>query len=257
MPTAKPSSENENKTNDNDMIEEADKAVAPRLVLRSAKTGALGTIDQNTGHPYVSYATIATSMYGAPVFLTSDLALHTQNIRKDPRISLMVHEAGYSGDPLALGRTSLVGTADFDISAVERQRYLSRNPESAGYADFADFHFFSMRIEMIHFVGGFGRIYQVDPVEFLTTGKCSDVLVEAEADIIEHMNSDHNDVVQLFATKLLGADVGDWKMSGCDIEGCDLIAGGKTLRLAFSKPLESANNVRHTFVELAERARAL
>ncbi len=254
MPTASASSENGNNTNDNDG---ADKTAAPRLVLRSAKTGALGTIDQNTGHPYVSYATIATSIYGAPIFLTSDLALHTQNIRKDPRISLMVHEAGYSGDPLALGRTSLVGTADFDISAVERQRYLSRNPEAAGYAEFADFHFFSMRIEMIHFVGGFGRIYEVDPAEFLTTGTCSDVLVEAEADIIEHMNSDHNDVIQLFATKLLGADAADWKMSGCDIEGCDLIAGGKTLRLAFSKPLESANNVRHTFVELAERARAL
>ncbi len=254
MPTASASSENGNNTNDNDG---ADKTAAPRLVLRSAKTGALGTIDQNTGHPYVSYATIATSIYGAPIFLTSDLALHTQNIRKDPRISLMVHEAGYSGDPLALGRTSLVGTADFDISAVERQRYLSRNPEAAGYAEFADFHFFSMRIEMIHFVGGFGRIYEVDPAEFLTTGTCSDVLVEAEADIIEHMNSDHNDVIQLFATKLLGADAADWKMSGCDIEGCDLIAGGKTLRLAFTKPLESANNVRHTFVELAERARAL
>ena len=254
MPTASASSENANKTTDNDS---ADKTVAPRLVLRSAKTGALGTIDQNSGHPYVSYATIATSMYGTPVFLTSDLALHTQNIRKDPRISLMVHEAGYSGDPLALGRTSLVGTADFDISALERQRYLNRNPEAAGYADFADFHFFTMRIEMIHFVGGFGRIYEVDPAEFLTTGKCSDVLVEAEADIIEHMNSDHNDVVQLFATKLLGADAGDWKMSGCDIEGCDLVAGGKTLRLAFSKPLESANKVRHIFVELAERARAL
>ncbi len=254
MPTASASSENVNKTNDNDG---ADKTAAPRLVLRSAKTGALGTIDQNTGHPYVSYATIATSIYGAPIFLTSDLALHTQNIRKDPRISLMVHEAGYSGDPLALGRTSLVGTADFDISAVERQRYLSRNPEAAGYAEFADFHFFSMRIEMIHFVGGFGRIYEVDPAEFLTTGTCSDVLVEAEADIIEHMNSDHNDVIQLFATKLLGADAADWKMSGCDIEGCDLIAGGKTLRLAFSKPLESAKNIRHTFVELAERARAL
>jgi len=254
MPTASASSENVNNTNDNDG---ADKTAAPRLVLRSAKTGALGTIDQNSGHPYVSYATIATSIYGAPIFLTSDLALHTQNIRKDPRISLMVHEAGYSGDPLALGRTSLVGTADFDISAAERQRYLNRNPEAAGYAEFADFHFFSMRIEMIHFVGGFGRIYEVDPAEFLTTGTCSDVLVEAEADIIEHMNSDHNDVIQLFATKLLGADAADWKMSGCDIEGCDLIAGGKTLRLAFTKPLESANNVRHNFVELAERARAL
>ncbi len=257
MPSASASSENNNKNNDNDIADKAEKAVAPRLVLRSAKTGAMGTIDQNSGHPYVSYATIATSMYGAPVFLTSDLALHTQNIRKDPRISLMVHEAGYSGDPLALGRTSLTGTADFDVSVSERQRYLNRNPEARGYAEFADFHFFSMRIEMIHFVGGFGRIYEVDPAEFLTTGTCSDVLIEAEADIIEHMNSDHHDVIQLFATKLLGAEADDWKMSGCDIEGCDLIAGGKTLRLAFTKPLESANNVRHTFVELAERARAL
>ena len=243
MPDAIPSSETE-------------KAVPSRIVLRSAKTGALGTIDRNTGHPYVSYATIATNMYAAPLFLTSDLALHTQNIRKDPRISLMVHEAGYSGDPLALGRTSLVGTANFDISDAERRRYLNRNPEAQGYADFPDFHFFSMTIEMIHFVGGFGRIYQVDPVDFLTTGSCSDDLIEAEADIIEHMNTDHGDVVQLFATKLLGADPDNWSISGCDVEGCDLVAQGKTLRLAFPEPLESLKNARHAFVELAESARA-
>ena len=257
MPDAIPSSANKNSANDNAKADEAEKAAAPRLVLRSAKTAALGTIDQNTGHPYVSYATIATNMYGAPLFLTSDLALHSQNVAKDPRISLMVHESGYSGDPLALGRTSLIGTANFNISSAERQRYLARNPEAAGYADFADFHFFSMKIEKVHFVGGFGRIYQVDPVEFLTTGSCSDELVEIEADIIEHMNSDHGDAVQLFATKLLGAEADDWKISGCDIEGCDLIAAGKTLRLAFPQPLQSAKNTRHAFVELAERARTL
>lgn len=242
--------------NDNENATEAEKAVPARLILRSAKTGALGTIDQNTGHPYVSYATIATDIYGAPVFLTSDLALHTQNIRKDPRISLMVYEAGYTGDPLALGRTSLVGSANFDVSELERQRYLNRNPEARGYAEFPDFHFFSMEIEMIHFVGGFGRIYQIDPQAFLISGDTSDHLGEAEADIIEHMNSDHSDTVQLFATKLLSAEPDNWQISGCDKEGCDLVAGGKTLRLAFSSPLESAKNTRHAFVELAERARA-
>jgi len=236
---------------------EAEKAIPARLVLRSAKTGALGTIDQKTGHPYVSYATIATTIYGAPLFLTSDLALHTQNIRKDVRISLMVHESGYSGDPLALGRTSLMGRANFDVTEVERQRYLARNPEACGYADFADFHFFTMAIEKIHFVGGFGRIYEVEPSCFLTAGRCSDDLIDMEADIIEHMNSDHKDAVRLFATKLLGAEPGNWEISGCDVEGCDLIAQGKTLRLAFAKPLESAKNTRHAFVELAERARAL
>ena len=235
---------------------EAEKAVPARLVLRSAKTGALGTIDQHSGHPYVSYATIATDIYGAPVFLTSDLALHTRNIARDPRISLMVHESGYSGDPLALGRTSLVGSADFNVSDTDRQRYLRRNPEARGYAGFPDFHFFSMKIEKIHFVGGFGRIYPVDPSAFLLTGNCSNDLVAAEADIIAHMNADHTDVVQLFATKLLGASPDDWQISGCDVEGCDLVANGKTLRLAFAGPLDSAKNVRHAFVELAERARA-
>ncbi len=236
---------------------EAEKAIPARLVLRSAKTGALGTIDQNSGHPYVSYATIATTMYGAPLFLTSDLALHTQNIRKDGRISLMVHESGYSGDPLALGRTSLMGRANFDVSDTERQRYLARNPEARGYAGFADFHFFSMAIESVHFVGGFGRIYAIEPSGFLTAGRSSDDLIGAEADIIEHMNSDHSDAVRLFATKLLGAGPANWEISGCDIEGCDLILEGKTLRLAFFKPLESVKNARQAFVELAERARAL
>jgi len=256
MPDATLSSDPDNAKNNMSKATQAQKAVPARLVLRSAKTGALGTIDQNTGHPYVSYATIATNIYGAPVFLTSDLALHTQNIRKDPRISLMVHESAYSGDPLALGRTSLSGTANFDVSEAERQRYLSRNPEAAFYADFPDFHFFTMTIEMIHFVGGFGRIYQVKPAEFLTTGSCSNDLMIAEADILEHMNSDHSDAVQLFATKLLGAEPGDWKVSGCDIEGCDLVFEGKTLRLSFPKPLETIKSTRHAFVELAERARA-
>jgi len=234
---------------------EAEKAIPARLVLRSAKTGALGTIDQNAGHPYVSYATIATNTYGAPLFLTSDLALHTQNIRKDARISLMVHESGYTGDPLALGRTSLVGTANFDVSDAERERYLNRNPEARGYAEFPDFHFFSMSIEMVHFVGGFGRIYQVDPEAFMLTGRCSDELKQIEAGIIEHMNDDHGDVVQLMATRLMGAPAGNWVISGCDIEGCDLISEGKTLRVSFAEPLEDAQNARHAFVELAERAR--
>jgi len=255
MPEAVRPSVPEDINNGGNMAVEAEKAVPARIVLRSAKTGALGSLDHHSGHPYVSYATIATNIYGAPVFLTSDLALHTRNIRKDPRISLMVHESGYCGDPLALGCTSLVGTANFEVSAAERQRYLSRNPEARGYANFSDFHFFSMIIEKVHFVGGFGRIYAVDPSAFLMTQGCSDDLIEVEADIIEHMNCDHHDVVQLVATELLGADPANWQISGCDIEGCDLVAEGKTLRAAFPKPLESVKDARHAFVELAERAR--
>ncbi len=256
MPDTIPSSPGQNSGNDEPKSSDAEKALPARSILRSVKTGALGTLDQNTRHPYVSFASIATDIYGSPVFLTSDLALHTQNIRKDPRISLMVHEVGKPGDPLTLGRTSLIGTANFDIGEQERRRYLNRNPEARGYSEFADFHFFSMKIEMVHYVGGFGRIYQVKPDQFLLTGACSDGLAEIEDEIIDHMNSDHLDVVQLFATKLLGAGAANWQISGCDVEGCDLIADGQTLRLAFINRLENVKNARSAFVELADQARA-
>ena len=234
---------------------DGEKTVPARHILRAAKTGALGTIDKDTGHPYVSFATIASDIYGAPIFLTSDLALHTQNIRQDARISLMVHEPNKPNDPLTLGRTSFIGTANFDISEQSISRYLARNPEASGYSQFPDFHFFSMTVEMVHYVGGFGRIYQITPEQFLLSGQCSDDLAVSEQRIIAHMNADHADAVQLYATKLLGADEANWQISGCDAEGCDLVADGQVLRLLFEKPLESAENARKAFVELAERAR--
>lgn len=255
MPDKSVSSNSQKENTDGRVSVDGEKTVPARLILRSAKTGALGTLDKDSGHPYVSFATIATDIYGAPIFLTSDLALHTQNIRHDARISLMVNEPDKPNDPLTLGRTSLIGTANFDVSDAERQRYLHRNPEASGYAQFADFHFFTMNIEMVHYVGGFGRIYQIDPADFLATGQCSDDLGVSEQSIIEHMNADHADVIQLFATKLLGAKEANWQISGCDREGCDLVAEGQVLRLAFENSLESAENARKAFVELAVRAR--
>lgn len=255
MPETPVSSGAEKANIDGRITADGEKTIPARTILRSAKTAALGTLDKDTGHPYVSFATIATNMYGAPVFLTSDLALHTQNIRLDDRISLMVHETSTRDDPLTLGRTSLIGSADFNVPEDVKDRYLRRNPETGGYAQFADFHFFTMKIEMAHYVGGFGRIYQIPADQFLLKNTCSDDLIVSEQDIIDHMNEDHKDAVQLFATKLLGAEEADWQLSGCDVEGCDLVANGQTLRLAFEKPLLSIKNARSAFVELAVRAR--
>ncbi len=40
-----------------------------------------------------------------------------------------------------------------------------------------------------------------------------------------HMNADHAEAVRLYATKLLGAEDGPWRLTGLDPEGLDLACG--------------------------------
>jgi putative heme iron utilization protein len=80
-------------------------------------------------------------------------------------------------------------------------------------------------------------------------------LEAAEADIVDHMNADHADAVQLYASKLLGFPGEGWRMTGCDAEGCDLRLGGKTARLDYDKSVSDAKSARVELVRLAKRAR--
>ena len=51
--------------------------------------------------------------------------------------------------------------------------------------------------------------------------------------MLAHMNADHADAVQLYATRLLSRAGGDWVLTGVDPEGCDLRQGAETARLWF------------------------
>jgi putative heme iron utilization protein len=70
------------------------------------------------------------------------------------------------------------------------------------------------------------------------------------------MNDDHRDALGLYATRLLGAELADWRCTGCDPDGLDLMADGKTLRLEFPERVTSAMTLRKMLVRLAEEARA-
>ena len=83
----------------------------------------------------------------------------------------------------------------------------------------------------------------------------ADELIAAEEGAVEHMNSDHAEATRLYATKLLGADDGPWRISGLDPDGADLTAGDRTARLAFPQRVTSAGALRQVLVELAKRAR--
>src|SRR5712671_1128364 len=111
-------------------------ARASRRLVRTALKGALATLDRETGHPYASLILLATEPSGAPTFLISRLALHTRNLEKDPRASILIDGTGDLGDPLTGGRLTLTGAARPSNSPTALRRFLARHPSAEGYARF-------------------------------------------------------------------------------------------------------------------------
>jgi putative heme iron utilization protein len=232
-----------------------DPVASARHVLRLAATASLGTLDES-GAPFVSFVTVATSAAGEPVLLLSDLALHTQNLKRDRRASLLlVAPGGEGGDPLAGARLTLTGTLARDDDPALRRRFLARHEEAAGYAGFADFGFYRLLVDGGHLVAGFGRIVTLVRAEILTDLAGRDDLVAAEGGAVAHMNQDHRDTLRLYATALLGLPDGEWTTTGADPDGIDLRAGPLRGRLAFPAPVATPGELRRVLVELAHAAR--
>jgi heme iron utilization protein len=229
-----------------------------RSLLRRRREGALATLMAGTGDPYCSLVNVASHPDGSPILLISGLAVHTKNILADPRVSLMLDERA-TGDPLEGARIMLMGSAervaDPDLEVV-RRRYLNAHPSAEAFVDFKDFSFFLIRPSGTHLVAGFGRIVDLKPEQFLTDISDATALIEAEPGAIEHMNADHREAVNLYATKLIGAEEADWRCTGCDPDGIDLQAGAKTLRLEFPARVTGPGELRKALVKLADEARA-
>ncbi len=227
---------------------------AHRLVRRALKA-ALATLDRETGHPYASLVTVATKPDGTPILLISKLALHTQNLAADPRASLLFDGTGGTGDPLAGGRVTVIGRIEPDPGPATRARFLARQEAARGYADFPDFSFYALRPERAHYIGGFGRIVDLTPADILADLTGAEALIAAEADIVAHMNADHAGALEAYATELLGAPGGDWRMTGIDPEGCDIVCGEDSRRVLFDVRVTSPGEARQELVRLAQLAR--
>jgi putative heme iron utilization protein len=232
-----------------------DARVAAKKLLREARSGALATLVPGSGDPYCSLVNVATTVGGAPILLLSNLALHTKNILTDARVSLMLDERK-AGDPLEGARVMLMGRCSKDDEATTSAAYLRRHPDAEMYAGFTDFSFYQMEIARAHLVAGFGRIVDLKSTDILTDIADAKALIEAEADAIAHMNNDHADACRLYATRLLGAEDGDWRCVGIDPEGIELQNGRVALRLPFPRRISAPGPLRATLRELAEEARS-
>ena len=233
-------------------------SIVIRRLMREARFAALGTLEAD-GAPYASLVAVAPDADGAPVLLLSGLARHTRNLQRDPRASLLL-SAGTAGDPLNAPRASLLGRIAVTAEAEARGRFLARHAEAGQYADFADFGFYRLDLREAHLVEGFGRIVTLPASGLLTSWEGAEAVRVAAEGVIDHMNADHADAVQLYATRLLGepeAPDGVWRMIGLDPEGCEIAAGDKVRRLDFPQRVIDVAAVRKVLVALVTQARTM
>ena len=224
----------------------------------SIGTGTLCTLDQR-GYPYGSFVTYALHA-GAPVFVISEMAEHTRNLRADVRASLLVVEPG-DGDPLARARVTLVGPARV-VDGAEREEALASmvvvHPNAARYAGFGDFHVWTLATEAVRYIGGYGRMSWVEAKDF---GRATpDPLAPHAAGILAHMNADHGAALVDYCKAFSQAkDTTAATMTSVDRYGFEMSAvtadGPRPIRLPFSQPLATPDEVRGALVAMVKQAR--
>jgi putative heme iron utilization protein len=210
-------------------------AAQAKRLLRISRTGALATLGRETGAPLTTWVGCASDFDGSPLFLFSQLAQHTKNLAADPRASLLLTSPPDRGDPLNHPRVTVGGPIRPHPDPYARKRYLQRNPKAKLYAPFADFAIYRMRIEAVHFNGGFGRADPLTAADLLTPEADAAALIAAEDRLLEEVN----DSVGSTAARLAPRDDPGrrvWRAIGLDAEGLDLSAGGLTARVEFGAP---------------------
>ncbi len=231
-----------------------------RTLAAEVGSGCLSTLTHDgEGFPYGSFTTFAMEG-GSPVFLISELAEHTQNLREDTRCSLMVARPG-NDDPLARARVTLVGRCAVLVDgASARAAYIRKHPNAAYYAGFKDFHFWRMRVESIRYIGGYGRMSWVKDDAW--TAAEPDPTIGIADGIIEHMNADHGDsMVSICRVYSKATEATEATMTAVDRYGFEISVattdGPRPIRLAFTKTVSTAAEIRAELVGFVRRAREL
>jgi hypothetical protein len=232
-----------------------------RTLVHLGRIGSLSTVSRKQpGYPFGSVMPYSVDEQGRPIFLISTMAMHTQNLKAEPRASLLVTQFNAEGDPLGASRVTLLGNV-VTITEAElaqaRALYLGRYENSKYWVDYEDFSFYRMEIVDVYYVGGFGVMGWVAASEYSVAQP--DPLADAMAGIIEHMNADHKDSLVLLARKFAGIAAEEAAMTSVDRLGFQLrlktSEGVRGTRIAFPREVRSMSETRGVLVEMVEQAR--
>jgi hypothetical protein len=189
------------------------------------------------------------------------MAMHTQNLKADPRCSLFVTQTAADGDPLGAARETLIGNAEpvpgGDLASV-RETYLARHENSRYWVDFSDFSFFRLQPIDLYYVGGFGVMGWVEVRDYERA--TPDPLAEAAPGILAHVNADHVDSMVLLAKSHAGIDAIEAAMTSVDRLGFTLRLktgdGVKGARINFLREVSTPQAARAVLVEMVRDAKA-
>ena len=147
-----------------------DARLLARKLIAEANFGAIAVQEPDTGVPLVSRVAIAIDPEGRPIFLASELSIHSKCLEQNGKCSVLLGEPG-KGDPLAHPRITLICNAvKIERGSKERDRlrdpYLEQHRKAKLYIDFGDFHFYRLEIERANLNGGFGKAYLLTAEDF-------------------------------------------------------------------------------------------
>jgi heme iron utilization protein len=229
-------------------VADNDHAWEARKLLRAARVGTLATSLQ--GQPFASLVTPACALDLSLLLLLSDLSEHTRHLRAEPRCSVLVCGAAENANPQTTPRVSVTGLAEVVSDTALKARYLAIHPYASMYADFGDFALWRVRPLGGLYVGGFGRAARLRGAELTPDPVAVAAIGAAEAGIISHCNADHADALAAIA-----GSAEAWRMVAVDVDGCDLAAGERVIRIAWSAPVADAGGVRRELVRLVDASR--
>jgi heme oxygenase (biliverdin-IX-beta and delta-forming) len=233
-----------------------------RTLAYIGRAGTLATLSRrHPGHPFASIMPYALDGDGRPLFLISSMAMHTQNLQADSRTSLLIAQPGWTGDPLAAGRLTLMGDAcrvpELQVPTA-RAAYLACHERARYWVDFDDFSLWRLDVADVYFVGGFAAMDWIAAVDYLAARP--DPLADAAPGIIEHMNRDHADALMEYARHFAREAAQEVTMVAVDRLGFKLrLRQGDSLssvRIAFPSEVTTAAQSRDTLIAMLFEARA-
>jgi heme iron utilization protein len=227
-----------------------------------ALVGVIGSLSTHSqrfpGFPFGSMMPYAVDDLGRPIFFISTMAMHTQNLRQDPRASLLITQPDVSGDPLGAARLTLLGDVTEAPSGEVRELYLSRYENAKFWQDYTDFAYYRLQVSAVYFIGGFGVMGWISAEEYRSA--LPDPLAKVAPGIIQHMNNDHADALRLIAHRFAGEDSDEATMTAVDRLGFHLrLKAGDRIygkRVAFLREVRDPEDARAVLVEMVRQAKS-
>ena len=219
---------------------------------RTHHSGVLGTQSTSMpGYPFGSVVPFYLTAQGDVIIYISDIALHTRNIKADPKVSLTIFDAE-EDDSQASGRVTILGNAE-PVNAEEvKAQYLALFPQAKSYEQTHDFNFYRIRTERVRYIGGFGKIHWISKELWFVPQQDwhSDT-----SGMINHMNKDHVDAMQAFIRTASGLGNGQPQMLSVFPEGAHYRCGEKVIYIPFHELCHTPTQVRQALVKLTHDAR--